>query len=168
MIALGKAIGKDDGKVPVGLDFLKALKAWEATIPTDPGHRTFDGLRRDASGRFSDDDLAGIWTESIEDCAGSFGAGHVPPVLRSVEILGMIQSRSWNLSSLNGESSSWLIDLVLIFGQNSENTSTSSPMRLSSPSIRIHILLSNLSDSTVIQTMSRFTLASSSKRQNHP
>jgi linoleate 8R-lipoxygenase / 9,12-octadecadienoate 8-hydroperoxide 8R-isomerase len=104
MVALGKAIGKEDGKVPVGLDFLKALKAWEKTIPADPGHRTFDDLRREASGRFSDDALAGIWADSIEDCAGSFGASHVPSVLRSVEILGMIQSRSWNLSSLNGTS----------------------------------------------------------------
>jgi Animal haem peroxidase len=38
---------------------------------------------------------------SIEDIAGSFGANRVPDILRSVEILGIIQARSWNLASLN-------------------------------------------------------------------
>jgi Animal haem peroxidase len=33
--------------------------------------------------------------------AGSFGANKVPNILRSVEILGIIQARSWNLASLN-------------------------------------------------------------------
>ena len=39
--------------------------------------------------------------DSIEDVAGSFGANRVPEILRSVEILGIIQARSWNLASLN-------------------------------------------------------------------
>jgi Animal haem peroxidase len=40
-------------------------------------------------------------TGSIKDVSGSFGANKVPKILRSVEVLGIIQARSWNLASLN-------------------------------------------------------------------
>ncbi|ETN36283.1 uncharacterized protein HMPREF1541_08560 [Cyphellophora europaea CBS 101466] len=94
-----KAMGQ--GKVPEGRDFVEALKVWGDKIPADPAARTFEGLKRQSDGSFSDDDLAEIWAASVDDVAGSFGAAHVPHILRSVEILGMMQSRSWNLASLN-------------------------------------------------------------------
>jgi hypothetical protein len=48
-----------------------------------------------------EDALVEILHSSVEDVAGSFGANRVPKILRSVEILGIIQARSWNLASLN-------------------------------------------------------------------
>ncbi|CZT05989.1 related to Psi-producing oxygenase A [Rhynchosporium agropyri] len=86
----------------VGLgQLLGALRATEAKTPEDPLERPFAGLKRQADGTFSDDDLVEILESSIEDVAGSFGANRVPKILKSVEILGMIQARSWNMASLN-------------------------------------------------------------------
>ncbi|WEW60823.1 hypothetical protein PRK78_006311 [Emydomyces testavorans] len=83
------------------MEFLRGLGKWEASLPDDPQQRSFAHLQRLPNGAFNDDDLVKILTESIEDCAGSFGARHVPKALRPVEVLGILQSRSWNLSSLN-------------------------------------------------------------------
>jgi hypothetical protein len=94
-----KAMGQ--GKLLDGRDLLEALKQWATRMPEDPGLRTFEDLKRNVDGYFVDGDLARIWSDSVEDIAGSFGAAHVPPILRSVEILGIIQARSWNLASLN-------------------------------------------------------------------
>ena len=80
---------------------LGALEEWNARLPKDPHDRPFENLKHQTDGRFSDDDLVPIWTSSVDDVAGAFGAAHVPPVLKSVEILGMVQARSWNLASLN-------------------------------------------------------------------
>lgn len=82
-------------------DFLGKLGEWAQKLPADILQRDFAGLERSVDGKYSDDKLSAIWTSSVQDVAGSFGAQHVPEVLRNVEILGMIQSRSWNLASLN-------------------------------------------------------------------
>ena len=82
-------------------ELVVALARWSARLPRDPLDRQFDTLQRQPDGKYSDDDLASTWTSSVEDVAGAFGAGHVPPVLKFVEVLGMIQARSWNLASLN-------------------------------------------------------------------
>ncbi|OJD23672.1 hypothetical protein ACJ73_04972, partial [Blastomyces percursus] len=82
-------------------DFLRVLDKWEAGIPKDPLQRPFAKLTRGSNGLFDDDDLTKILTESIEDCAGPFGASQIPAVFRAVEILGIKQARSWRLSSLN-------------------------------------------------------------------
>lgn len=37
----------------------------------------------------------------IEDCAGAFGANHIPKSLRAINILGMKQARAWECCSLN-------------------------------------------------------------------
>jgi linoleate 8R-lipoxygenase/9,12-octadecadienoate 8-hydroperoxide 8R-isomerase len=63
----------------------------------EPPARNFAGLERDkATGKLSDDDLVAILADSIEDCANSFGANRVPPVMRVFEILGINQARAWN------------------------------------------------------------------------
>ncbi len=80
---------------------LGALRAMEAKTPDDPLQRPFAGLKRNPDGTFNDDDLVEILQSSIEDVAGSFGANRVPKILKSVEILGIIQARSWNIASLN-------------------------------------------------------------------
>lgn len=77
------------------------LSAIEKATPAEPLKRNFANLVRQADGTFADADLVSILTASIEDVAGSFGANRVPKILRSVEILGIIQARSWNLASLN-------------------------------------------------------------------
>ena len=82
-------------------DFIKVMNDREKEIPIDPTERPFAKLKRCSEGKYKDDDLAAIFAESVEDCAGAFGANHVPIVLRTVEILGIKQARSWNLASLN-------------------------------------------------------------------
>lgn len=84
-------------------DFLMALRKWAAQLPSDPQKRPFANLERipELGQKYSDESLAEIWTASVKDVAGRFGANHVPEILRDVEILGIIQARSWNLASLN-------------------------------------------------------------------
>ncbi|KAI1007303.1 Psi-producing oxygenase A [Podosphaera aphanis] len=92
------------GKTPdqVTLDeLLRTLGKFEADLPSDPLQRQFSDLTRNPDGLFSDDDLVSILEASVCDIAGAFGANKVPKILRSVEILGIIQSRVWNMASLN-------------------------------------------------------------------
>ena len=81
--------------------FLRALTESAAHLSPDPLERDFAGLQRLADGSFRDEDLANIWTASVCDIAGSYGANHVPEILKNIEVLGIMQSRSWNLASLN-------------------------------------------------------------------
>ena len=86
----------------VGLhELLQTLGKWEAGLPENPQQRPFAGLTRAADGTLNDDALVEILTSSVKDVAGSFGANRVPTILRSVEILGIMQARSWNLATLN-------------------------------------------------------------------
>ncbi|EEP75322.1 hypothetical protein UREG_00168 [Uncinocarpus reesii 1704] len=82
-------------------DLLMGMKKWQMELPKDPAQRSFAGLERKPDGRFNDDDLVKIMTESIEQIAGSFGPRNVPKALRAVEILGMQQARKWGCGSLN-------------------------------------------------------------------
>ncbi|KAK6539104.1 hypothetical protein TWF694_010642 [Orbilia ellipsospora] len=96
-----KLFGSEAVDIPLP-QFLAALGKWEQTIPTDPGKRTFEGLERDpTTGKFDDEKLVDILASSIEDCANSYGANAVPTIMRAVEILGIEQSRAWELASLN-------------------------------------------------------------------
>ena len=89
------------GQVLDGGKLLQALSDWNDSLSSDPHARPFDNLKRKTDGTYKDEDLLNIWSDSVEDVAGAFGAGHVPPILKSVEVLGMMQARSWNLASLN-------------------------------------------------------------------
>ncbi|KAF3902542.1 hypothetical protein ABW21_db0205477 [Orbilia brochopaga] len=97
-----KIFGTDDAaNIPMP-QFMAGLAKWEQSIPTDPGERTFEDLKRDPeTGKFSDEKLVDILTASIDDCANSYGAYAVPPIMRAIEILGIEQSRAWELASLN-------------------------------------------------------------------
>lgn len=67
-----------------------------------PYERPFAKLERDKKTlQLKDEDLVEILSGSIEDVANSYGANRVPPVMRVVEILGIMQSRAWNVASLN-------------------------------------------------------------------
>lgn len=92
--------GKDPETVSTA-DILGALAGWQASMPSAPDARMFENLKRLPDGTFSDDDLVKILTESIDDVAGSFGANKVPRCMRSVECLGILQARGWNLGTLN-------------------------------------------------------------------
>ncbi|KIW24947.1 uncharacterized protein PV07_10625 [Cladophialophora immunda] len=81
--------------------FLGALNEWAKKLSPDPVKREFAGLQRQPDNKYPDEELAAIWTASVSDVAGSYGAAHVPEILKNVEVLGIIQSRSWNLASLN-------------------------------------------------------------------
>ena len=91
---------KDPYKLGVR-ELMEGLECWAKSIPEDPHARSFAGLKRKEDGTYSDDDLLPIISSSIEDVAGRFGANHVPKILKAVDVLGVMQSRKWNLATLN-------------------------------------------------------------------
>ncbi|EAA30613.1 fatty acid oxygenase [Neurospora crassa OR74A] len=86
-------------------ELIMGFGKFEGGIPADPADRPIrkdkGHFSRDANGKISDDELAECIADAIEDPAGSFGAKNVPPSMRAVEILGIIQGRKWNLAGLN-------------------------------------------------------------------
>ncbi|KAI4156503.1 MAG: hypothetical protein LQ340_000229 [Diploschistes diacapsis] len=92
--------GKDPSKASMP-ELMQALKEMEQNIPTDPLLRSFAGIKRNADGTLPDEPLVRILTESIKDVAGAFGANNTPKVMRAIEILLIIQTRKWNMASLN-------------------------------------------------------------------
>lgn len=96
----GKLFGKKAEDVTLQ-ELMMGLGKWEHGLDKDPQKRDFAGLSRDADGKLPDDDLVKIFTESVEDLAGNFGPNNIPKCLKAITILGMQQSRAWNLGSLN-------------------------------------------------------------------
>lgn len=92
--------GKKPSQVSL-LELLQCLGQWEQELSSDPRERPFANLERLADGSLNEDALVKILTESIEDKAGAFGSRIIPEILRSVEILGIKQARSWNPATLN-------------------------------------------------------------------
>jgi hypothetical protein len=82
-------------------DILKALREFESSLSENPETRPFANLPRNSDMTFSEDCLVKVWTESVEDVAGSFGANRVPDILKPIEVLGMMQARYWHLATLN-------------------------------------------------------------------
>ena len=58
-------------------ELLQGLGKWEQGLDKDPQKRPFAKLQRDGDGKFSDEDLARILTESVEDIAGSINSNDV-------------------------------------------------------------------------------------------
>ncbi|KAI4129585.1 MAG: hypothetical protein LQ338_002159 [Usnochroma carphineum] len=87
----------------IGLkEFYEGVANYEAGIPKEPSERTFGGLTRDPkTGMFGDAGLVKILRDSMEDPAGAFGAKKIPKHLRTIEILGILQARRWEVASLN-------------------------------------------------------------------
>ena len=92
--------GREPNKISFP-ELLQGLDTWEKGLSEDPQQRPFANIKRNKDGSLSDDGLVNILSTSIEDEAGAFGARQVPQILRSVEILGIKQARSWNLATLN-------------------------------------------------------------------
>ncbi|KAF1939138.1 hypothetical protein EJ02DRAFT_352903 [Clathrospora elynae] len=82
-------------------EFLGRLNEVYKKTDPDPLKRKFAGLTRKDNGKLQDQELVDMLTSSIEDCANSFGPNRVPSIFRAIEILGIEQSRAWNLGSLN-------------------------------------------------------------------
>ncbi|KAL5375464.1 hypothetical protein DPSP01_011163 [Paraphaeosphaeria sporulosa] len=90
-----------DPKTVSNREFLMKLNEEYQKSEKDPGKRTFAGIKRNADGSLPDQALVDILVSSVEDCANSFGPNRVPAVMRAIEVLGIEQSRAWNLGSLN-------------------------------------------------------------------
>jgi hypothetical protein len=93
-----------EGREPKTLskyEFLGKLDEVYKKTEKDPLKRSFAGLQRNADGSLPDQAVVDILVASIEDCANSFGPNRVPEVMRAIEVLGIEQSRAWNLGSLN-------------------------------------------------------------------
>jgi linoleate 10R-lipoxygenase len=65
-----KLFGKKADEVSMP-DLLSGLGKWSTELPKDPSKRTFGNLERQEDGKFNDDELVNIMTESIEDVAGT-------------------------------------------------------------------------------------------------
>ncbi|KAG6878460.1 hypothetical protein C0993_006300 [Termitomyces sp. T159_Od127] len=90
--------GRDPAEVTT-TDFIQT--AHQALIPeSDVKKRTFGGLQRQPDGRYKDEDLARIIQNATEWRAAAYSSG-CPAALRTIEILGIEQARSWGTCSLN-------------------------------------------------------------------
>lgn len=92
--------GKPSSEVSIK-ELMIGLGKYDHELPEDPASRPFAGLKRDEHGNFDDGELAKIFTMGVEQVSGSFGARNIPKAMRAITILGIQQSRAWNLCSLN-------------------------------------------------------------------
>jgi hypothetical protein len=77
-------------------------------------------MTRDANGRFNDDEIAGILQDATNAYAGAFRARGTPEVLRVVEIMGILQARSWGTCSVKNLVKLTVILEILTFIQLNE------------------------------------------------
>lgn len=61
--------GKESHEVSME-ELLMGLGKWEHSLSKDPHERDFAHLKREANGKYNDDDLVEILTSAIEDTAG--------------------------------------------------------------------------------------------------
>ncbi|CAE6472786.1 unnamed protein product [Rhizoctonia solani] len=81
-------------------EFAKA-SALIASAEPDKAKWEFGGMKRGPDGRFNDTELAQAIINATSHVASAFKARGTPPVLRVVEILGIMSSRKWGVCSLN-------------------------------------------------------------------
>jgi hypothetical protein len=92
-------------------EIMKTLKKTEEHLQSlEPNERPFPALESETmtritegpyKGNFKDDEIAEFLTSGIEDCANAMGPQQVPICMRAIEILGIQQARTWQLSTLN-------------------------------------------------------------------
>ncbi|EME48559.1 hypothetical protein DOTSEDRAFT_67567 [Dothistroma septosporum NZE10] len=102
-------VGKPGGLYP----FLGRLKEFADDLyAKEPETRPFPGLKAEQAkmkrqtdgpnkGSFKDEDVAELLTAGIEDCANAMGPQQVPTVMKAVEMLGIMQARTWKCGTLN-------------------------------------------------------------------
>ncbi|KAK3711577.1 hypothetical protein LTR37_009568 [Vermiconidia calcicola] len=90
--------------------FMRLSKDEKKLAALDPHERPFPVLERETltrikegpfKGNFKDDDVADILVAGIEDCANAMGPQQVPTVMKAIEILGIMQARTWRVATLN-------------------------------------------------------------------
>lgn len=82
-------------------ELMRGLAKYDNDLPQNPPDRPFAGLKRKEDGTFDDGELAKIFTAGVEQVSGAFGARNIPKSMRAITILGIMQSRAWNLCTLN-------------------------------------------------------------------
>lgn len=102
---------KDVAKPENMHQFLQKLGKDESELlQQDPMDRQFPALNSQKldrvnggpfDGNFKDEDIANILTAGIEDCANAMGPQQIPTVMKAVEILGIMQARTWRVGTLN-------------------------------------------------------------------
>ena len=118
------AISKDDfesGAIPINImkKMIGAINTNGPTVeqrkkaPYSPEHLyperllpngswEFFPLNRDpVTGKFKDEELVNEMIQVLQDPICQFGARNTPKFFRSIEILGILQARKWEISSLN-------------------------------------------------------------------
>ena len=73
----------------------------ERLLPDGKTWEFYDLKRDPVTGKFRDEDLVHEIVQSMQDPICQFGARNTPKFFRSIEILGIMQARSWEVSSLN-------------------------------------------------------------------
>ncbi|KAF0386431.1 linoleate diol synthase [Gigaspora margarita] len=81
--------------------FVKKMSKWNRSLPKEPSKWTFNNMKRDKNGKFSDRDIAKELIEGTEKIAGAFGANNIPSALRIIEIAGIQTARELGVCSLN-------------------------------------------------------------------
>ncbi|KAK6992254.1 heme peroxidase [Favolaschia claudopus] len=81
-------------------DFMKAAAHIRSQEP-DITHWTFGEMKRQADGKFRDEDLADILHNATEHPAAAFRARGTPASMRMHEIMGIEANRRWGVCSLN-------------------------------------------------------------------
>jgi hypothetical protein len=75
--------------------FMKVAWAAEQELLATPAKEwTFNGLKRNADGRFDDVQLAELIKSCIEEPAHAFGAHGAPASLKVVELMAQLQARN--------------------------------------------------------------------------
>lgn len=88
---------------PDSLDPNDFKAAARKMLSSQPDHTTwtFGNFKRQADGKFRDEDLANALHNATAEPAAAFGARGVPGFMRLHEIMGLEQSRKWGVCSLN-------------------------------------------------------------------
>lgn len=95
-----KLFGKPSAEVSIQ-ELMIGLGKYDHELSKDPNARPFAGLRRRADGKYDDGELAKIFVEGVEQVSGAFGARNIPKAIKAITILGIQQSRAWNMCTLN-------------------------------------------------------------------
>ncbi|KAI0094227.1 heme peroxidase [Irpex rosettiformis] len=77
------------------------INAWKRYVDPNPKTRKFGGLERGPDGAFSDDDIARVLQDATSSPAAAYRAQGTPSVLRIVEIMSILQARSWGVCTMN-------------------------------------------------------------------
>jgi Animal haem peroxidase len=83
-------------------EFFRKVGPWFRELGKKrPEDRVLHDLNRGSEGRYNDEDLVNILTESTEDVAGAFGPKNVPVIMKLIEVMGIEQARKWKVCTLN-------------------------------------------------------------------